>query len=502
MADSNEFQKLKLSDLSKKGLSLNFDPTLTLPKTTWRDKLTWDDTTYHLASFRGAKFYVENTNTEVGRRNVVHQYPFRDTPYVEDLGKDADQFTVNGYIIQNKQNNYNHFPDRNKLIGALKTYGSGTLIHPFYGGMKVSVVGKSSVSESLSRDGGIAKFTMTFVQAGVNTFPTQTIDPVGKMDKVAEDAYNAIADSASSQYDYSSRSESTMTNDLTSFTGMTKAVLSKIKDPVSGTVSKTINEIDDFTIADYIDTGTNLLNMVTGVLNSPLLLIGIPNAINKGTLGGWSEVFIGTLLEFPSDSIPYKLGSSLTKAFISIKKFGTAIGNATASPYGGTISVKSVSSPTSARETMNQQVLINTVKSMAIVNEVKVAVRSEYPSYDDSVEITDTVVDTIDDLLFDLGDEAARTDFADYDLTYEVDDIYDALVSVKDTFIQSMKQIGADLAKKVDYTVPPVVTPAIVLAYRKYNDISRENEIVDRNSALVDHPGFLPEGQVLEILSE
>lgn len=492
MTDSNQFQNP----------SLLKQETIRPIAFTWRDKLVWDDKTYHLASFRGAKFYVETTNTEVGRRNVIHQYPYRDLPYVEDLGQDADIFAVNGYIIQSKRNSYNHFPERNKLIEALRTKGSGTLIHPFYGNLEVNVTGKSSISESLSRDGGIAKFTMTFVQSGVNKYPSQVVDPIGSVDKVAKDTFNSCADSAANQYDYASRSENTMTNDLTSFKGMTKSVLSKIKSPVSGSLAKAATAIDDYTIADYIDTGVNLVNMVTGVLNNPLSLIGIPSSIIKGDIGTWSAEYIGSILEYPINKISPGLGTSLVRAFIAIKDFGKAIGSSSASNYGGTVSVKSVSSPTTARETLNQQVLINTVKSISMINAVKVGIRTEYTSYEDANKICELVSDTIDEILTDFGDEAARTDFDDYDLNYEVDDVFIALDKMKSAFVLGMKQIGANLADVVNYKVPPVVTPAIVLAYNKYKDISRDEEIVNRNLTIADHPGFLPEGQEVEILSE
>jgi len=41
----------------------------------------------------------------------------------------------------------------------------------------------------------------------------------------------------------------------------------------------------------------------------------------------------------------------------------------------------------------------------------------------------------------------------------------------------------------------------LVLAYSKYNDLGREKEIINRNRSLVSHPGFLPGGKTLEILS-
>jgi len=58
----------------------------------WRDALL-------PASFRGANFHVESGQKESGRRLVVHEFPKRDYPYSEDMGRRAYQFSVRGYCI-------------------------------------------------------------------------------------------------------------------------------------------------------------------------------------------------------------------------------------------------------------------------------------------------------------------------------------------------------------------------------------------------------------------
>ncbi|MFH1398751.1 MAG: DNA circularization N-terminal domain-containing protein, partial [Candidatus Woesearchaeota archaeon] len=98
----------------------------------WRDKLLWDleevsagGVVKYKSSFRGAKFFFERSEASVGRRNVVHQYPYKDSPYIEDLGRDTDEFTVDGYVVQNEENNLDYFTERDALINALKEPGPG-----------------------------------------------------------------------------------------------------------------------------------------------------------------------------------------------------------------------------------------------------------------------------------------------------------------------------------------------------------------------------------------
>jgi hypothetical protein len=51
------------------------------------------------ASFRGVEFFVTSDKGEYGRRDVIHEYPMRDDPYIEDMGKKATKFHVSGYLF-------------------------------------------------------------------------------------------------------------------------------------------------------------------------------------------------------------------------------------------------------------------------------------------------------------------------------------------------------------------------------------------------------------------
>ncbi len=127
----------------------------------WREQL-------REASFRGVKFYVDGAETEVGRRTVLHEYPFKDIPWNEDLGKATRHYTVTAYVVQSLDNSYDYFVERDKLIAALEEKDAGTLIHPYLGELQVVLAERASIEET-SADGGIARFRMPFRDAGDNT---------------------------------------------------------------------------------------------------------------------------------------------------------------------------------------------------------------------------------------------------------------------------------------------------------------------------------------------
>ncbi len=126
---------------------------------TWKDRL-------QDASFRGVPFKVEEESAGTGRRVETHEYPNRDKPYTEDLGKITFRPSITAYVVGD-----DCFDQRDRLIDALNKPGPGTLVHPTYGELKVCVDGEVRVSTSKS-EGRIVRFDLKFVEAGELSYPT------------------------------------------------------------------------------------------------------------------------------------------------------------------------------------------------------------------------------------------------------------------------------------------------------------------------------------------
>ena len=82
---------------------------------TWRDDL-------RPASFRGIHFFVAADSSRFGRRVVVHTYPQRDKPYVEDLGRRSREYQFDAFVI-----GPNYMEDRDAFIAACEEPGAGEL---------------------------------------------------------------------------------------------------------------------------------------------------------------------------------------------------------------------------------------------------------------------------------------------------------------------------------------------------------------------------------------
>lgn len=117
------------------------------------------------ASYNGAGFFMDVDAKNSGRRIALHEYPKRDIPYAEDMGRKAKRFTISGYCIG---------PDyeaaRDALIQQLEALGNGNLVRPTTSMAEVVTVDGYSVTERRER-GGYALFEMTFVEAGQNLTP-------------------------------------------------------------------------------------------------------------------------------------------------------------------------------------------------------------------------------------------------------------------------------------------------------------------------------------------
>lgn len=114
----------------------------------WRERMA-------PATFRGVPFHVESSERTGGRRGVTHEYPLRDKPFREDLGRQVRGFTVEGYVIGD-----DYLDQKEALLTALETDGPGVLVHPYYGTKTVAVLGVR-VRES-RQDGGMATFSIEF----------------------------------------------------------------------------------------------------------------------------------------------------------------------------------------------------------------------------------------------------------------------------------------------------------------------------------------------------
>jgi prophage DNA circulation protein len=135
------------------------------PKATWRQRL-------RPASFGNAKFHVEQQSRSSGMRTVVHEYPKRNEPFSEIMGRHAIRYQVTGYCI-----GPNYHLEKEQLIAVLERPEAAQLIDPYLPSNPITCVcDRYSVTETRER-GGYCTFEMSFVESGkaANTPTANTV---------------------------------------------------------------------------------------------------------------------------------------------------------------------------------------------------------------------------------------------------------------------------------------------------------------------------------------
>lgn len=111
------------------------------------------------ASFRGVRFEVRDRELESGRRLAIHEYPKRNTPFPEDMGKATREFGVDAYVIGD-----DYMSRRDSLLKACEREGAGSYVDHW--GVSQRVKCRRIRLMETSEAGRMCRFSIDFVEAG------------------------------------------------------------------------------------------------------------------------------------------------------------------------------------------------------------------------------------------------------------------------------------------------------------------------------------------------
>lgn len=399
----------------------------------WRDRL-------ELAFFRDVPFSVKRADTQIGRRTAVHEYAQRDDAWPEDMGRLTRRFSIEAFIVGE---NYDRL--RDDLIEALETAGPGELVHPYYGRKNVALASPVRISESAVDEGGIARFSFEFIEAGDNTQPGARIDTREEIDAAAGDARQAAANDFKLSFVVGGKAGFVE--------GSALAAVQSIVTALNGVRNGMIPDLTVLT--DYVSAAKALAGSAAGILRAP---VDLANSI-LGLVAGVRGLAIA-----PGAAI-----DALSKLF----SYGDD--EAKARPIPRT-------TPSRIAQANNAVAINRLVKRAAVIEAVVASSRVEFESHDQAIKIRNALGDQLDTLAEDAADPVYRT-----------------LAGLRAAMVADIGARGADLAR-IDHATLPQTMPALVVAHRLYGDATRADEIVTRNRGIVRHPGFVPGGTPLEIL--
>lgn len=121
------------------------------------------------ASWRGIPFEITDITDTPSRNIALHQYPYKQFPYAEDLGTAPNIISINGFILGSPIDIESVYDVEPEIKAAFDTSsGPGVLVHPTRGPLN-AVLMRAGMSQTASRLGWIG-LSLEFV----------VVDPAGQ----------------------------------------------------------------------------------------------------------------------------------------------------------------------------------------------------------------------------------------------------------------------------------------------------------------------------------
>jgi prophage DNA circulation protein len=392
------------------------------------------------ASFRGVPFRVDTETTPVGRDVVVFEYPGKDKPRVEDMGRKTRTIRFAAFVI-----GPTCLDERDALLAALDKPGEGELIHPWYGRMKVTAT--SDCTASHSRDeGGVVRFELVFVEGGELGFPT----PTANTGQQVQTSAASVKESALSRF-----------SQAMAAVNMARVKVAAIQANVAAVYGAVNN---------YIKPLSSLFSSASAMADS---LMNAPSSFGATVFSTLAD------LERPFSSF----GSSSS----AVSGSGAAITSLAEAPVSGGQDAQGVQ--TALVALMQDAATYNgMLEAAAVPIPEAAATASVTPSLDTQAATTVTVAEVpVADDIASARDELGEAIFQ-YALYSPLEhyETLDAARQAVNAHLSAVARAGVRLRTET----PAATVPAVVLAYRLYGDASRGDEIVARNR--IRHAGFVP----------
>lgn len=429
------------------------------------------------ASWRGIPFVAVESESAFGRRVQVHEYPNRDTPWVEDLGRRQREFQVAGYLVGDDV-----IAQRDRLVAAAEarsSAGGDELVHPSFGLRKVALI-DFRVGEHIEH-GRKIEIAFTFVEQGQRQFPGTS----------AAASLDAV-DQAAGQ------------SDLAAAQAFAKRALSALQDGAT-----VVNRVSQ-TAAEWGDRATQVVRDATSLVHLATALPGSFGRLfdrSSSSKASSTTTVKGLIAQAAAARQAVDLavdrlqagaaglsGTTMDAFSSSALGLAAAVAAAAARPADGVRALVALSgyqpdvlvdpSRMGVSTATAQRAAADLYRRGAVAQLARVASTYRLDSTDDAQRLRATVLDALDTEIVAAADQGE-------------DDAFAALRALRLEVVRDLNVRGASLPDLVTIA-SPVSQPVLVLAQRYYRDAARESEMVARARPI--HPAFMP--RTFEALSE
>lgn len=430
----------------------------------WLDQL-------RMGSYRGVPFHVDSLDWTMGDNVVLREYPFQDLPTVFSMGRAAEHIKFSAYVIGS-----DYHLQRDALIEALT--GTGLLMHPTAGTMRVFVNGKFTIKENPTAEGGMARFELSFVVAETRRYPQGVVNTQSDAAAKAAAAKAAAKDAFAAQW---------MLKEKPGW--VADRAVNRIKDAVAATWSKlarVTQGLGDFT-SEVIGNYQALTSGLNDLVRTPRLLADQ----------------IATLFELPTDlsqaaardfqaafSWVFDLDKRLRKTDFEVSvmpavgaglvMYGT--GNADA------IGTESATRVLLASLTAASDQLVESLATAAYVQATAVV---ELANYDEAMAMRRTVSEQVTRLMLEASAAPASS-------VMPVSSWHDGMLGLQTAALRDLQVRSRDLVRLTSYT-PQSWQPVWYISYQLFGTVAYADEILLMNPH-IRNPLLVPPGRALRIV--
>lgn len=435
------------------------------------------------ASFRGAAFFVATDKGEYGRRDIIHEYPMRDDPYIEDMGQKATKYSVSGYLAGD-----DWIAQKNALVAACTARGPALLQLPTESPVMVACL---TLSVSRSKDEcGFYTCSMEFVVAKNFGVPAAA---VGALESLVGAVFNSAVPALTQFFD-----TNYVANDVLQY--VTDNQITRIS-----TFAGDIITAAESSPSTDMDTSTNVVQSAIGIFqnattyaqpgsDSALYLAQQP--IPAQTIG---KVATDTGVAAVSSSgitvtsgaaaivpmIAYTintLGNSLSPddAIDTLTNFATwSVNEISLDELQAKINASPITpdsaliSNSDASDAVNSTVFCGMVRCFALMKLAQAITAKTFATRADAIQSRANVVELFNEQIE----------------MFQEDTIVNILLTARDYAVRSITQKMATLVPVLEINAS-ISKPSLYWAGRLYQDVYRAEELADRNNVV--SPAFMP----------
>jgi prophage DNA circulation protein len=435
------------------------------------------------AYWRGVPFSVTGEVTRKGRKVAVHEYPFRDGGWAEDMGRQMRVFSFTGYLTGDIA------PIMQMLLdSAAEAPGPGLLLHPTIGMQRVMLLSCSTaVRKEAMR---VIECQFEFIEAGEPNFIMSLVATAIQVVSAATSGLTSFGGSIGSGAGPAATAGSAVIGEGVAVTRAFGTVCTMAAMDPGGLVSLAtgINVPDpdrslgryqfgnvsvmtpcDLDVNGNPDVAQTVADMTATVAAARATLV---QAVAASTVA--AAVFSaasGAAMVTALAAVTEAVRATMVDPADQVRVFtGLA-----AWSYADSVANAGLTGLPAYMATMRDS-MAATARRVALTSLAQAAASYRPVSYEDALSVREAVSGAIETEMVAAGDAGD-------------DDAYAALRLLRLAVWQDLTTRGATLPQVVTVTLPAPM-PALTVAQRLYRDASRSDEVTA--AANVPHPAFLP----------